>query len=145
MERTHFYLTGNPGLHFVTAKAKGYHAERIASQLVVDYLTAHYPYAVKTSKDLYLRKNMNSYICGVRVDPELQPVKDENIFCIKTEQNNYLVLESSVIGDYDRYADMLLSFARDNGITVEKKDIFAVYDAKINFDILSIRMYGKVK
>ena len=36
-----------------------------------------------------------------------------------------LVLESSVIGDYDRYADMLLSFARDDGMAADKKRRFS--------------------
>lgn len=144
-EDTKITLIKNPELHFIVAKAKGYNAERIASQTAVDYLAAHYPYIINKSKDLYLRKDMNSYICGICIDTELQPLKDENVFSITMEQNNYLMLESSVIGDYDWYADMLLSFARDNGMTADKKDIFAVYDAKVSFDILSLKMYCSVK
>lgn len=144
-EETKITLTNNPGLCFITAKAKGYNAEKIASKTVVDYLSAHYPYIVKSSKELYLRKESNFYVCGVRVNSELRLVEDENITVITTDQNNYLVLVSSVMGDYDRYADMLLSFVRDNGMDADRKGIFAVYSAKESFDKLSIKIYCPVK
>ena len=74
----------------------------IASKTVIDYLTAQYPYVVKASKEFYLRKEMDSYICGVRVKSELRIANNENIKSVATDQNNYLMLESSVVGDYDR-------------------------------------------
>ncbi len=144
-EETKIALIGNPELRFIAAKAKGYNAEKIASQTVVDYLTTYYPYIVKSSNELYLCKDVNFYVCGVQVNPEMQTVEDKNIVSINTDQSNYLVLESSVMGDYDRYADMLFSFARDNGMTADIKGIFAVYNAKENFDNLSIKMYCPVK
>jgi len=144
-EETKITLRKNPELHFVTARARGYNAEKIASQTVVDYLMRYYPYIVKASKELYLCKDVNSYICGVRVHRELQNVADKNIASISTEHSHYLVLESSVMGDYDRYAAMLLSFARDNGMVADSEGIFAVYHAKESFDNLGIQMYCPVK
>jgi hypothetical protein len=142
---TKITLINNPGLHFIVAKAKGFNAEKIASQMVIDYLTAHYPYIVKSTKELYLHKEMNLYSCGVRVNSELRITDSENVESITTEQCNYLVLESIVMGDYDRYADMLLSFARDNGMNANTNGIFAVYDAKESFDNLKIKMYCPIK
>jgi len=55
------------------------------------------------------------------------------------------MLESRVAGDYDRNADMLLTFARDNGIIADKTGVFAVYDAQENFDNPRIKMYCPVK
>ena len=104
-----------------------------------------FPNLLGRAKNTALYLYANSYICGVRVDSELQPKEDDNVFCINTEQNNYLVLESNVMGDYDRYADMLLTFAWGNGMAADKKDIFAVYNAKISFDNLSLKMYCPVK
>jgi len=144
-EETKITLINNPGLHFIAAKDKGYNAEKIASQTVVDYLMVHYPYIVKTSRELYLRKELNSYVCGIRINSELPLMGNENIMRITTDQNNYLVLVSTVMGDYDRYADLLLSFARDNGMIADKKGIFAVYDAKISYDNLSIKLYCPIK
>lgn len=144
-DETKITFISNPRLRFVAARVKGYNAEKIASQTVVDYLTLNYPHIVKTSKDLYLCKDANTYICGVQVNSELQLINNENIINITTDHDNYLVLESSVMGDYDRYADLLLSLARDNGMVADKKGIFAVYDAKVSFDNLSIKMYCPVK
>ncbi len=144
-EETKITMINNPGLCFIAAKAKGYNAEEVASQTVIDYLKAHHPSIINTSKELYLLKNINTYICGVRTNPELQPVKDENILSIATDQSKYLVLTSSVMGDYDRYADMLFSFAHDNGMDADKKEIFAVYDGTESFNNLKIKMYCPIK
>ena len=144
-EETKTTLISNPGLRFITAKAKGYNAEEIASQTIIDYLTAHYPYMINTSKELYLRKEITTCVCGVRVNPEIRLAEDENITSIATERDNYLVLESRVSGDYDRYADMLFAFAHDNGMDAERAEIFAVYDAKESFNKLKIKMYCPVK
>lgn len=144
-EETKITLINNPGLRFIAAKGKGYNAEEIASQRVIDYLTAHHPYIINISKELYLLKDINTYICGVRVNPELRLVKDENILSITTDQSNYLLLTSSVMGDYDRYADMLFAFAHDNGMDADKKEIFAVYDGGESFNNLKIKMYCPIK
>ncbi|MCL2665903.1 MAG: hypothetical protein FWE82_09835 [Defluviitaleaceae bacterium] len=144
-EDTKITLIVNPGLCFITAKAKGYNAEKIASQTVVDYITKHYPHIVKSTKDFYVRKEINDYACGVRVDSDFHLVDGENIMTTTTEHNNYLVLESGVLGDYDRYAALLFSFARNNGMDADTKKIFAVYDMKKDIDNLGIKMYCPVK
>lgn len=144
-EETKITLINNPELCFIAAKAKGYNAEEIASQTVIDYLTEHHPHIINTSKDLYLLKDINTCTCGIRINSELQPIKDENIIKIATNQNKYLVLTSSVMGDYDRYADLLFLFAYDNGMDADKKEIFAVYDGSESFNNLKIKMYCPIK
>lgn len=144
-EDTKIALIRNPGLRFITAKAKGYNAEKTASQTVVDYIKECHPYIVNSSKDLYLHKDINSYTCGIQVNSELQFKEDKNIKILATEHNNYLVLESSVMGDYDRYAIMLLSFAKNNGMEVDEKGIFAVYNTVKGIDNVSIKLYCPVK
>lgn len=144
-EDTRISLIGNPGLHFIVARAQGCNAEKTASQAVIDHFTAYYPELIKTSNELYQHKGANSYTCGIRVNSELRVMADERVRSIATDQSNYLVLESSVMGDYDRYADVLFSFSRDNGMNADVKGIFAVYDAKESFDNLKIRMYCPVR
>lgn len=138
-------LISNPGLRFIVAKAEGFKAEKMASKAVIDYLTAYYPYIIETINDLYVHKEGKSCVCGIRIHSELRLIDDKNIRTIATIQNNYLVLESNVMGDYDRYADMLFSFARDHGMDADKKGIFAVYDARASFDNLKIKMYCPIK
>ena len=137
-------LIPGPGLRFAAARAKGYGAERIASRAVVNYLARH-PHITGAAREFYLRKEMNAYICGVRISPEAELTEDGNILDIRADQGNYLVLDSSVMGDYDRYADMLISFAEDNGMISDESGIFAVYDASESYENLRIRMYCPVK
>ncbi|MDR0287585.1 MAG: AraC family transcriptional regulator [Clostridiales bacterium] len=144
-EETKITLISNSELCFITAKAKGYNAEKIASQTVVDYITKNYPHIINSTRDLFCRKEINSYVCGIRVNSDFQFIEDENVTKTTTEDNNYLVLESGVMGDYDRYAEMLFSFARDNGMEADRKGVFAIYNTKKGIDNLSVKMYCPVK
>ena len=143
-EITNISVISNPGLRFITATAKGYNAEKIASETVVDYL-ANYPYMTISTRKLYLHKKDNSYTCGVRVNFEPNIENNENIKRFVTSHAHYLMLEGHVMGDYDKYADMLFSFAQDNRWDVKKDELFAVYDAEKSFDKLSVKMYCPVK
>lgn len=142
---TKITLINNPGLRFIVSKAKGYNAEKIASKTVVEYLTAHYPYIVKNSKEMYVRKDINTYECGIRIDSDVKIAGNANIENIKTDDDDYLILESNVTGDYNRYADLLFSFAKNNGMETDEKEIFAVYDAAESFENLKIKMYCPVR
>jgi len=138
-------LIPNPGLRFLAAKAKGYDAEEIAARAVMGHLAAHHPQLIGTSKEVFMRKEMNVCTCGIKVDPGLRAVENETITSVMTDQTHYLVLESSVTGDYDRYAELLSAFARDNGMDAGKSGLFAVYDGSENFANPKIRMYCPVK
>jgi len=147
-DETKITLTSNPGLSFIVSRANGYNAERTASKTVIDYLNANHPYIVKTSKEFYVKKSVNLYVCGIRVNTGMRFEKAENaenVEFITICPKNYLVLESSVMGDYDRYADLLSSFALDNNIAADINGIFAVYDARESFDNLKIKMYCPIK
>ena len=144
-KETKITLINNPKLRFITAKAKGYNAEEIASQIVIDYLTEYYPFIINTSKELYLKKETNAYVCGVKINTKLPLVIDKNIVNFVTKSNNYLVLESGIMGDYDRYADMLLLFAHDNGIDAIDDEMFAVYHMNESFDNPKIKMYCPIR
>ncbi|HBL84372.1 MAG: hypothetical protein A2Y17_04910 [Clostridiales bacterium GWF2_38_85] len=143
-DETKITLINDPGLCFIITKAKGYNAEKIASKTVIDYLSENYPYIVKTSKEFYLRKEIYSCVCGVKINSELRIKDVDNVENMTTNKGSYLMLTSSVMGDYDRYANLLLSFAHDNGMIADKRDIFSVYDAKESFENPKIRMYCPV-
>ena len=138
-------MVPNPELRFIVSKGKGRNAERIASQAVVKYLATHDPHFLREAREFFLRRETDACLCGVRVKADI-PIDDaENMECFATDRASYLVLASSVTGDYDRYADILLSFARDNGMATDENGVFAVYDAAESFDNPSIKMYCPVK
>ncbi len=144
-EITKIILINDPSLRFIAAKGKGYNAEKTASAAIIDFFISNYPYMLATTKELYLQKEINSCICGVKVSSQLPTVKEKNIIDIVTEQSYYLVLESNIMGDYDTYAEMMLTFAIENGICVNKKEIFAVYEGKGSLKKLKIKMYCPIK
>ncbi|MDR0287586.1 MAG: AraC family transcriptional regulator [Clostridiales bacterium] len=138
-------LVSNPDLNFAVSAAKGYNAEKMAAKAVIDFLSEHYPYILNTSREFYLQKETCSCVCGVKVNSALQIKAGDDVFNMSTANVSYLVLTSSVMGDYFRYTDLLLTFASDNGIIANKKKIFAVYDARESFDKPKIKMYCPVK
>jgi len=144
-EDTKINLVSDPELRFVVAEAKGFDAEKLASKTVMNWLAKRHPYIAKTAREFYVRKDENSCVCGVRVNNEQHVTDGENIRNITVGQGNYLVLESGIMGDYDRYAELLKSFARDNGMAAEEKGIFAVYNAGESFEKPRIRMYCPLK
>lgn len=144
-EDTKISLVNNPGLCFITTKVKGCNAEEAASQKMIDYLTKNHYKNISAYKELYIQKGINAYACGVKISCDTQFIKEENIGVIKTAESNYLVLESSVTGDYDRYTDILFTFAGDNGMDVDKNELFAVYNIMESSKNPKIQMYCPVK
>jgi hypothetical protein len=144
-EETKISLIGNPGLYFITAKAKGPKAEETASQTVIEYITKHCPHIINISKETYMQRGVDFCVCGVKISPAVQLEDDEKVKNIFTGQSKYLLFESSAMGDYDRTAALLLTFANDNGMEPDPDGIFAVYDARKGFCNLKIKMYCPVR
>ena len=138
-------LINNPELRFIAAKATGHNAEEIASEKVINHLETHYPYLINTLKEVYLQKIQNTYICGVMINAEMPNDKNENIIYINTNQNNYLLLECRVMGDYNRYSELLIAFAKDNGINIDEQGIFVIYDSTQDYFNPKMKMYCPVK
>ncbi|HML46506.1 MAG TPA: hypothetical protein PKE04_07125, partial [Clostridia bacterium] len=80
-------------------------------------------YLLRAAREFYLRKETDACQCGVRVRADLPIVGAENLEGLATDRASYLVLESSVMGDYDRHADILLSFARSNGMVADESGV----------------------
>jgi len=138
-------LITNPCLCFVVVEANGYNAELNASTAVIDYMKQHYLHIIKSFKEFYVQKNLDTCVCGVHVSAEFWVDDSENIKSITTEHNNYLMLESCVMGDYCRYAELLATFAKENGMRIDKQGIFAVYDVRNSYKNARIKMYCPVK
>lgn len=141
---TKISLIPNPGLRFLVARSEGQDAERVASEAVIGFLATHDPETLRASRAFYLRKEANACACGVLANGPFPIVGAEGIEILATDRADYLMLESGVMGDYDRYAETLSSFARENGLAADERCLFAVYDASESFENPRIRMYCPV-
>jgi len=141
-------LMENADLCFLVSSAKGENAERDASRRIINYVSAHHPYSVKMMREFFVqKKSEREYICGVRIGSSTSgnAISDPNVCEYSTAGQSYLVLESSVMGDYDRMAEMLLNFAKNSRFDADADSIFAVYDASESYDTPKVRMYCAVK
>lgn len=138
-------LIQNPNLQFIVSKARGINSEQTASKSVISFLSAHYPYILKSSKEFYLNKGFGSHTCGVRTTAKLRIGDGENAANLFISDGFYLLLNSNVMGDYDKYSDMLLTFAENNGMTADRYGIFAVYNVSDGYEAPKIQVYCPVK
>ncbi len=143
-ENTNISLVRNPNMYFLISKSKGYNAEKTASKKVIDFLDKRYPYILKMSKEFYLCKDINTCSCGVLVDSEIDITLNKNVEYFITSDSYYLILESNVMGDYEQYRNMILSFAKDNSIILDNNEIFAIYNVTDSFKNPKLKMYCKI-
>ena len=132
---TNITLETNPALHFIVAAAK---TEKAASRAVMDFLKAQHPHILRSASESYLQHNAGGYTCGVKINT---PVEGHTL---TPGPGHYLVLHSTVMGDYDALCTRLLTFAEGNDIAARREDCFAVYDAHGGFDNLGMKLYCKV-
>jgi hypothetical protein len=132
-------------MKFIVSEAHGYDAEQISAENVIGYLSDHYPYIIKNSKEFYIRKAENTCISGIKINTEIQISDKSNIENLYTGDGLYAVLHGNFTGDYSHYKEILLSWLRDNRLSYDKDDIFAIYDAKTSYDNPKIKIYCVIK
>ena len=105
---------------YIAETRQGDNAEKAASNAVVDYIAAHYPFLLKTQKEFYVAKTGDTCTCGIGVNS----TKTDSMTVPK---GLYAVLEGSCYGSGNEYEQFLLCWLRDNGIEVLGKP-FSIYD-----------------
>jgi hypothetical protein len=129
-------LETNPALQFVVATAK---TEKAAAKAVMDFLKTRHPHIVQSARKIYLQQNQRGYTCGVQVNDQLEG------HTLTLNPGHYLVLHSTVMGEYDALCERLCAFARGNGMEARREDCFAVYDERGGYQNPGMKVYCKVK
>jgi len=142
-DATNITLEADPALHFVVATAK---TEKAASRAVMDFLKAQHPNILRSASESYLQQNAGGYTCGVRINAPLDApmCTPTGVHSLTPESGHYLVLHSTVMGNYDTLRERLLTFAGGNGMAAHREDCFAVYDAHCGYDNLGMKMYCRI-
>ena len=128
-------LETNPALRFVTATAR---TEQAAARTVMDFLNARHPHIVRGASKFYFQQNQCGYTCGVQAGGTLEE------HTLTLGPGHYLVLYSTVMGEYGALCERLLAFAGNNGMEARREDCFAVYDARAGYENLGMKVYCKV-
>jgi len=132
-----------PDLRYAVVTAKGLNAEKKAAHKIIEYM---YENRLKTNliREYLVSIKNDEYTCGVRSIGDFN-INDNDVLLFTTDDEHYVVLENTVIGDYNLYAEKLVDFARDNGINIEQDSIFAVYSAEANPIKPKMKMYVKAR
>jgi AraC-like DNA-binding protein len=134
-DATNITLETDPVMHFIVATAK---TEKAASRAVQDFLKERHPHILRSASESYLQQNAGGCTSGVRIEAPLEG------HTLTPGPGHYLVLHSTVMGEYNALRERLLIFAEGNGMAARREDCFAVYDAHGGFDNLGMKLYCKV-
>lgn len=135
----------NPDLRFLVAKAGGPQAERVASETIIQFLSDSYPEALQKAKRFFVSWQNASCICGVNLDDgACCEWKESSVQMFTARKGDYLVLESPIMGNYDRYAEQLIRFAQERGMNPDPNAVFAIYDTAESSINPSLQMFCPV-
>lgn len=112
---------------FIAASREGEDSEKSASNSVVDYITEHYPFLLKTQKEFYISGNNSRRICGMSIINGLNIPENNIVQTLVIPKGLYAVLEESCYGSGNGYEQVLLGWLHDNGFEIIGVP-FSVYD-----------------
>lgn len=133
-------LIENPNFRFLVAHAAGEQAERKASRAVIDCLAQNGPQELHLFKEFYVQVQGDAYTCGVLLNEDFAGTIQKTITLLEPQEKTYCILESDVMGNYQKYLDDLSRFAYDNGLKLERNKAFAIYDTKRSSVTPKVRM-----
>lgn len=138
--------TCNP-MTFLISRKSGRNAEENASKAVIEFLSSHYPYLVKTTREFYVAKNGMEYVCGVKLEKELHLPQDRELEILHLDEGSYAVLEGDCCGDSSVYEACLLSWVNDNGFDKDTSSVFTVYktDGSFQRENIKTKIFVKLK
>jgi hypothetical protein len=146
-ERTDYpkiFFVENPDMRFLVSTVKGYNAENKASKAVLNFLSNYSPIIIKSLNEFYIKKDISSYTCGLKIDKMIDIYESASVKTLSVTEGTYIVLSGNILGDYDKYEDLLTSFAEYNGLSIDNNNIFAIYNTSGNFQNPRMKMYCRI-
>ncbi len=131
-----------PSMRFLVSRRRGLNAEKEASRDVVEYLSENYPYIIKNSREFFFRQKDDCFTCGVKINTDLRIGRDVHIK--NYEKQSFGVLYLNVIGDYERFAAILMAWLWENNFTASGEP-FAVYDTDQSYDSPQMKLYCPIE
>lgn len=141
-------LTSCSDMIFLVSHKTGSNAEEHSSKEVMEFLSNHYPYLIKTIHQFYVSKNGMECTCGVRLEKQLPLLPDNVIQLLHFSGGNYAILEGGCCGDSRVFENILLSWIKDSGfIRDDISPIFTIYETNGGFENENIKtkIYIKLK
>ncbi len=133
---------------FLVSCKTGINAEEHSSEEVMEFLSDHYPYLIKTIHQFYVSKNGMECTCGVRLEKGFPLLPDNEMQLLHFLGGNYAILEADCCGDSSVFEDILLSWIKDSGfIRDDFVPIFTIYETYGGFENENIKtkIYIKLK
>lgn len=124
---------------FLVSRKSGINAEENASKAVMEFLSSHYPYLVKTTRAFFVAKNAMEYTCGVKLEKELCLPQDNELEILHLDGGNYAIFEGDCCGDSSVYETILLSWINENSFDKDTTSVFTIYETDGSFEKEYIR------
>lgn len=125
---------------FLVSRQRGKNAEELASKVVMDFLSSHYPYLVKSTTIFYVVKKDPECICGVKLEQELRLPQGKELERLHLPDGRYAILEGGCCSDSSVFETMLLSWMTEMGIERDPAaEVFTLYETDGGFEQENIK------
>jgi AraC family transcriptional regulator len=131
---------------FIVSTKKGINSEKLASDIVINFIAKQYPHLLETQKEYYVSKSYDNCTCGMRVN-ESRYIPDDGSISLLTIQNGmYASLEGACFGGSCEYENILMQWIIENGYEADDKP-FTIYDISkgMKRNELVVKSYIKIK
>lgn len=159
---------------FISCTMTGDNAEEYAADELMNYFTAEHLSIVDDIKQVLLCKEKNKCTYGIKLTKMMTMHTNNNIKMVTYESGKYAVLSGKCGSNYKLYANILLTWMRNNGLltpdamasdikvsqsmanetkalhampnaTLASQSIpFALYDISLGFNLVDMKIYCKI-
>ncbi|HBN85699.1 MAG TPA: hypothetical protein DDZ89_17855 [Clostridiales bacterium] len=144
----HISISRIPEMDFIIACEKGNHAERKASEKVMNFLKEQNPLLIKNARRFYVCTHDDVYVCGVECCGTLKLPDDSDLKILHVPGGNYAILPDDCLGDINVGRGKMDLWLQNNSIDHENAPVFAVYetlDGKYDTDNIRLKLYKQLK
>jgi AraC-like DNA-binding protein/DNA gyrase inhibitor GyrI len=134
-------------MQFIVAEGRGKEAEKRASRIIKSYLARINPDFIKSISDFFIQEAYDKVICGIKVNSTDKCFDGMGSLVKKriVPEGTYLSLNGEKAAEYGNYKEVLISFAKNNGINLDTDSIFGVYVTDYGFQNPRLSLYGRIK
>lgn len=128
----------------MTAEAKGSNAEQRAANAVLEYVANYDFHVLKDINRFYARQLPDGFVYGIFTEGLAACQEEGTVKRKEIPQGIYILLEGETAGGYDIFKEIITSFAAENSLRIDEREIFGVYHTEYGFRNPRLSLFAAV-
>lgn len=131
---------------FMVSTKEGTNSEKLASDIVMNFVAKQYPHLLETQKEYYVSKSNDVSTCGISINKSRYIPDDGSISLLTIQSGVYAVLEGTCFGGSCEYETLLLQWIIENGYELVDRP-YTIYDISngMKRNQLVVKSYARIK